>query len=534
MASGTAVSRLTGMVRAALLGAAIGVGTAAANAFDAANTLPNFFYAILAEGVLNAVLVPQIVRAFSRGQGEGFVQRLLTLATMVLAALTALLTLTAGFWIAAFTHGWTPEQRALGTVFAYWCLPQVFFYGLYALWSQVLNARSAFGTVMWAPAANNVVSIAGFGVFMAVFGRYDAGSASGTGPALGSWTAPEVALLAGVATLGIVVQALILLVPMARLGLWPRWRVGFRGFGLGRAARMTGWTALSLLFSQGAMWVAIRLSSSAAGAAPGQVVASNTILTLALSIYIIPHSLVTVSLTTALFTRMSEHVVAGDTVRVREDLSYAIRTTSAFSFLFTALLVVLALPLCRVLQPGVTGPEVEAMTGPVVAMSLGLVPLGMTLLIKRVFFAMEDGRTLLALQIPMSLLFAAFSVLCVWRLPPAWWVTGIGLGQTLSFLAGAVLRLASLRDRLDGVDGPRLAWMHVRAGAAALFAGEAGWLLLRLFPGQGGGSLGGALAALAVTGPAMVLLYLGLLWALRVRELTEFAAPLLRRGALPH
>jgi putative peptidoglycan lipid II flippase len=260
------------------------------------------------------------------------------------------------------------------------------------------------------------------------------------------------------------------------------------------------------------------------------VVASNFIFQTALAIYIIPHSLVTVSLTTALFTRMSEHAMAYRLAAVRDDLSYGIRTTSAFSFLFTALLAVLALPLCRVLQPGVSLPEVEAMTGPVVAMSLGLVPLGMTLLIKRVFFALEDGRTLLALQLPMSLLFAGFSLLSTWFLPPAWWVTGIALGQTLSFLAGAVLRLASLRDRLDGVDGPRLAWMHLRAGLAAVLAGEAGWLLLGLFPGRGGASLGGALFALVAVGAAITLVYGLLLWALRVREPVEFLAPLLRRA----
>jgi putative peptidoglycan lipid II flippase len=546
MAGGTAASRLTGMVRAAVLGGAIGAGTMAANAFDAANTLPNFFYAILAEGVLNAVLVPQIVRAFSRGQGEEFVHRLLTLATLLLGGLTALLTLTAGFWLAAFTQDWDPDKLALGTVFAYWCLPQVFFYGLYLVWSQVLNARSIFGVVMWAPVANNLVSIVGFGVFIAAFGRYEAASktapdavaaaaqtasaAAGVTQASAEWWGGgQIALLAGTATLGIVLQALILIGPLARLGLRPRWRWGFRGFGLGRAARMTGWTALSLVFSQGAMWVAIRLASAAEDAAPGQIVASNAIFTLALSIYVIPHSLVTVSLTTALFTRMSEHVQAGNMGRLRQDLSYGIMTTSAFSFLFTALLVVLALPLARLLQPGLALAEVEAITGPVVAMALGLVPLGMTLLIKRVFFALEDGRTLLALQIPMSLLFAGFSLACFWLLPPAWWVTGIGLGQTLSFLAGAILRLTSLRDRLNGIGGAELGWMHLRAGAAALLTGELGWLILSRFPGGGAASVSTAVLALALVGSLMALVYLGLLRALRVPQLTDFLSPLLTR-----
>jgi putative peptidoglycan lipid II flippase len=530
------------MIRAALLGAAIGVGTVAANAFDAANTLTNFFYVILAEGALNAVLVPQIVRAFSRGQGEEFVNRLLTLATLLLGGLTALLTLTAGLWIGAFTEDWSPGKLALGTVFAYWCIPQVFFYGLYLLWSQVLNARGIFGTVMWAPVANNLVSIAGFGVFIAAFGRYDSLAASAGGDqasqGLDWWGTGQIALLAGAATLGIAVQALVLLVPMARMGLFPRWRWGFRGFGLGRAARMTGWTGLSLVFSQGAMWVAIRVSSAAQDAAPGQVVASNNILTLALSIYIIPHSLITVSLTTALFTRMSEHVQAGQMGLVRQDLTYGIGTTSAFNFLFTALLVVLALPLSRVLQPGISAAEVQAMVGPVVAMSLGLVPLGMTLLMKRVFFALEDGRTLLSLQIPMSLLFAAFSAASFWLLPPAWWVTGIGLGQSVSFIAGAVIRLAWLRARLDGLGGAELGWMHLRAAAAGLVAGESGWLVLQWFPGGGGASFTVALFALIIVGLMMTLIYAVLLRLMGVKQLSDFVQPLIarvrssRRGSL--
>ncbi|MDR1189777.1 MAG: hypothetical protein LBK95_20385 [Bifidobacteriaceae bacterium] len=531
MAAGTAVSRVSGMVRAAMLGTAIGAVTTAANAFDAANTLPNFFYAILAEGVLNAVLVPQIVRAFSRGQGEEFVHRLLTLATLLLAGLTALLTVTAAFWLWAFTEDWDAGKLRLGTLFAYWCLPQVFFYGLYALWSQVLNARGVFGVVMWAPVANNLISILGFGVFIGAFGRYDAASAGSSGDqaSLAWWGGGQIALLAGTATLGIIAQAFILLRPLAAIGLGPRWRWGFRGFGLGRAARMTGWTSLSLLFSQGAMWVAIRVSTAAEQAAPGQTVASNFVFTQALAIYIIPHSLITVSLTTALFTRMSERVQAGDLAAVRQDLSYGIMTTSAFSFLCTALLVVLAPPLARVLQPGISLAEVEAFAGPIVAMSLGLVPLGMTLLIKRVFFALEDGRTLLALQIPMSALFAGFSLVSFWLLPPAWWVTGVGLGQTLSFLAGAILRLASVRDRLDGIDGRELAWMHARAGAAAFLAGELGWLVLKLFPHNGAATFATGVGALLAVGLTMTLAYIGLLRLMGVRQLGDMAAPVLAR-----
>jgi putative peptidoglycan lipid II flippase len=292
---------------------------------------------------------------------------------------------------------------------------------------------------------------------------------------------------------------------------------------------MSGWAALCLGVSQIAMLVAIRVASAAQEAAPGQVVASNAIFTLALAIYVIPHSLITVSLATALFTGMSEKIQAGNMPAAREDLVYGLRTTSAFGFFFTAALVVLAVPLARMLQPGITPAEVHALAGPIVAMSLGLVPLAMTVLIRRVYFALEDGRTLFALQVPMSALFAGFSILCLWTLPADWWVIGIGLGQSLSFLAGACLRLASLKDRIGKLGAAPLVWLLARAAAAACLAGEVGYLLLGAWPDQASGAFGPALAAVALVGLAMAVVYVAALRLMGVRELTDFALSLIRR-----
>ncbi|MGJ0223751.1 lipid II flippase MurJ, partial [Streptococcus pyogenes] len=79
--------------------------------------------------------------------------------------------------------------------------PQVLFYGIYSLLGQVLNARGSFGPYMWAPVVNNVVAIAGLVVFIAVFGAYVRG---GPQDDPGAWGAGQVALLGGVATLGVV------------------------------------------------------------------------------------------------------------------------------------------------------------------------------------------------------------------------------------------------------------------------------------------------------------------------------------------
>jgi putative peptidoglycan lipid II flippase len=139
MASGTIVSRL-------LLAATIGVTTDAADAFGVANQLPNSVYAIIVGGVLNAVLVPQLVRArAAKDGGKGYIDRFVTLAITVFFVVGLIFTIAAPFLVRLYTAGWTEQQLALATAFAYWCLPQLFFYGAElpkCLWSIHVGAGS--------------------------------------------------------------------------------------------------------------------------------------------------------------------------------------------------------------------------------------------------------------------------------------------------------------------------------------------------------------------------------------------------------
>jgi putative peptidoglycan lipid II flippase len=320
-------------------------------------------------------------------------------------------------------------------------------------------------------------------------------------------------------------QAVVLLVPLRRIGFRFRFRLGRGGPGLGGAARVAVWTLGALLVDQAAVWVAYRTASGAAAAGG----AANSVLTHALTLYLIPHSIVTVSLTTALFTRMSAEAGRGDLPAVRETLSLGLRTVAVAMGFFTAVLVVLASPLARVILPATADlAGIQQVARAVVPLALGLVPLGITLLIKRVFFAFEDGETVFAFQIPMSALFIAGCLASTQILPPSWWVVGIALSQTLSYVAGSVLRLNTLRDRLAGVDGGRVAWTMARSALAALVAGELGWLVLRAFPGVGTSVAWSALA-LAVVGTVMAVAYLAACRAMRVAEVTDFLGPWLSR-----
>ncbi len=241
MALGTVASRLLGFVRTSTLTAVVGIGLAA-DTFDVANTLPNQFYLLLAGGVLNAVLVPQITKAATHDDGgHEFVNRLLTISFAIIAAATVVITMLAPFLVRLFSQGWDDEALGLATAFAVICLPQVLLYGLYTLLGQVLNARGHFAAYMWAPAAANLVAIAGLVVFRVAFG---------TEIPVGEWTGPMIWLLAGTATLGVAAQAVVLVVPLRRSGFRYRPVWGIRGSGLGSASRVALWTFAAIGVSQ--------------------------------------------------------------------------------------------------------------------------------------------------------------------------------------------------------------------------------------------------------------------------------------------
>ena len=212
MASGSLVSRALGIVRNALLGVCIGGMGAVSDAFQTANTLPNTIFMLLQSGVLTAVLMPQLTRALRReGDGKAMTDALLTAIFALVGVVTVVAMACADPLVTLM--GLRGPAHALGVAFAYWCLPQIFFYALYAVLSQVLNVRDRFGLVMWTPAFANLVQIAGMGVFLALFTR-------GAPPQ--EWSPLMVGVLAGSATLGIVVQALPLAFALPRAGY--RWQ----------------------------------------------------------------------------------------------------------------------------------------------------------------------------------------------------------------------------------------------------------------------------------------------------------------------
>lgn len=537
MAGGTLVSRLLGLLRVTLLVAAIGLVTPAANVWQAANSLPNTIYVLLAAGVLNVVLLPQITRALMRGEkGQDYTDRLLTLALSVLVVGTVVFVAAAPLITKLYNLEWPwgGSELSLAILFAYLCIPQILFYGVHALLGQVLSAHHRFAAFMWSPALANVVAIGGILVFMR---RYP-GAAPDDGDRvaipLEAWTPGMIWLLAGSATLGIVLQALVLLPVVRSTGFRWRFRWGFRGVGLGSASRMAGWSLADVGVSQVGMlfvynilaWVAI-----AAPTAPAKAAYDNAFL-----IYILPHSLVALSLLTAIYPVLSKAAARDALGEMAEHTARGLRLLGAAMVPLAVAMIVLAPYVVRVIFPRNADPRVMAPI--LMALTLGLVSYGVYLLCARVFYSFEDART--PFQFQLAITGVLLVVLLLARATsPATAAVLVALGQALGQTTAAVLGLRAVRRRLpaDGLDLRATARTFGSAAAASVVAAVPLWLLMRLVvprelvrtdsvtPGE----WFRVLLPLAVGGLLFLLLYAVLAHRLGVAELGEAAGPLGRR-----
>jgi len=528
LASGTVVSRVLGFISAIILARTLGTVGAGADTFALANQLPNNIYAIVAGGVLSAVLVPHIVKAgLDKDGGQSFVNKIVTLGFVIFLAVAILATLLAPALVALYSQsggeggrGFSPEEIALAVAFAYWCLPQVLFYALYSLLSEVLNARKVFGPFTWAPALNNIVAMAGLVAFSVLFPGVN------TADAL-VWTPAMVTVLAGSATAGVAAQALILFLFWRKAGLTFRADFHWRGVGLGRTGRAVSWMFGMILVAQIAGVVQANVASLAAGGdAP-----SLAILRFSWLIFMLPHSVVAVSLATAYFTRMSTHARDGDLSAVRSDFMESVSRIGFFMVLASAGLIVVSLPFAR--QFGGEPESIRAMALVIALYSLGLVAFSVLFVVQRVFYALEDTRTPFFLQVVQATLFVSLA-LAVATLPVGQIAWGLALSASIAGGFQTLVAIVVLRRKLGGLSLKPLLVNFAKFFLAALPASAAGLGLLLGWGGADGGAYlsESALWSGVVMGGitlVMVLVYGAVLLLLRSEDARAVLDPVVRR-----
>jgi putative peptidoglycan lipid II flippase len=474
-----------------LLAAALGTALHA-DIFQVANTVPNMLYILLMGGIFNAVLVPQLVRAMKndRDGGAAYVDRIMTLAILFLGAVTILLVVAAP-WVMdlllseQYQQPELAEQRQSAIDLARYCLPQVFFYGMFVLVGQILNARGRFGPMMWAPIANNAIAVAVLLIYLFVFGPVS-GDAR-----FGPYTTSQEALLGIGSTLGIAVQFAILIPYLRAAGIRFRPRFDFRDTGLGHTLRLGLWTVGFVIVNQAAYVVVVRLASG--GTAAAEEGTGLTIYAGAMLVVMVPHSIITVSLATALLPRLSRQAAANDLPGLTSTLTDTVRTALVVAIPFAALLPALAMPISQVIWGhGATRDSYDRFVPTLMLFGIGLVFFTIHYLTLRGFYALEQTRTVFLIQCVIAACNVAFAVTLVGRAEPAQTAPMLVIAYTLAYAVGSMISFGLLVGRLGGLDLAALGGFALRVLLCAGAAGLAAWLL-----GHPVGELRGALPAAA-------------------------------------
>ena len=524
MAVGSLVSRGTGFLRTLVISAAL--GAAVGDAYTTAQILPGMVFEFLLGGVLTSVLIPVLVRRrdTDRDRGEVYTQRLLSLAVVALFVATVLAVLAAPLLTLLYVDADTPgETRSLINMLAWLMLPMIFFSGLSALMSAILNVRGHFAAPMFTPILNNIVVIASFGLFIALYGaREDLVS--------GDMNAAMILLVGGGTLLGIVIQVAGLVPALRKVGFHYRWRGQWRELGLRELAQLGGWMFCYVAVSQLGLIVVFKLANAASAKGDAGPLIYNNVFLLVMT----AHGIIAVSIITALLPRMSAAAAEGRFGDFAADVSRGTRTVTAVLAPIAVCYAVLSYPISVVLfhYGAFTERNATDTGGVLLAGAVALVPFAISQLFTFAFYALPDTRTPALVNIPVVAVRVAVQFGLFLVLSTSTVAAGLMFGNGVSYVAAAIVFAILLRRRIGPIGARRIMVTFGKVIAAAAGAALVGYLVLLVLPDSDSADRFIALTRLVIGGGAICLTYLALALALRISEVTSVLGMVRRRLGL--
>ncbi|MGH9029171.1 MAG: lipid II flippase MurJ, partial [Acidimicrobiales bacterium] len=366
MAVGTAISRITGVARIFAITYAIG-SLRLADSYNLANTVPNIVHDLVLGGIVSATFIPVFVERLStRPDDEAWeaISAVTTVTILVIGAATAVFFVLTPLIIGAttaFNHSPTAGQtRHVATDLLLLFVPQLTCYGFISLATALLNARRRFGSPMFTPIANNVVLIVVLVIFAVVVKHH---------PSIGGVAGDrgELLLLGLGTTLGVVIQAGLMIPSLRRAGLRLRWRPDFHHESVRTILKLSGWTFGLVVANQLALLVVLAMSEKVGTGAVSAYTYSYTFFQL-------PYGVVAVSIMAATAPELTARWSVGDTEGFRRRMALGLRSMTAVVVPSAAGLLVLARPLVALIQAH--GSTTVAQTVPT-ASALAMLALGL-------------------------------------------------------------------------------------------------------------------------------------------------------------
>ena len=387
-------------------------------------------------------------------------------------------------------------------------MPQIFFYGLTALFTAMLNARRRFAAAAFAPALNNLVVIA---VLLALPrlhpGRETVGSVLGD-------RGGELLLGLGT-TLGVVVMTVVLWPALRRTGVRLRWVWDLRHPAVRRLVRLSGWTVGYAVANQVAFWIVLVLSYRTAGDTSAYLAA--------FTFFQLPHGLFTVSVITVIGPELARAAIARDEAAFRRRYASGLRIVALVALPAGVLMSVLAEPIVRgaLDHGGFREASVTTTTGTLAWFGIGLIGFSAYLYTVRAMYAHLDTRT----PFLVNLLENAVNVGLAIALYPSMGVRGLALAWTGAYAVAAVVAWFVLDARVGGLEGPRTLGALLRIGAATGLAALVAHAIDRAIAPTGAWS---SIVTVVVAGGVGMAVAIGGAAVLRVHEIADLRTTLSR------
>lgn len=513
VAIGTAMSRLTGLLRVVVFGIIIGQ-TALADAFDGANNSPNSIYELLVGGLLAASLVPLFTR-FAEDDDDEATNAVVSVSLIVLAIATALAVAAAPLIFRLFSLHVSPlvnpEQfRHVGTVMSRIFLIQIFFYGLTAIGSALLNSRRHFFAAAWSPVLSNVITIT-----MLLIIPFTRDGTPGLQDVLTDHTFFWLFTMS--ATAGVMAMGLVLVPALRRANISIRFTPNFGHPAVRTMIKLSSWTFGYVVTNQVALVVIKNLAEPGSG--------NQDAYSKAFTFFMLPHGLLAISIATTFVPELVRRVRAGDTSGFKSWLTSGVRWISILTIPASVAIVILAHPIISaILEHGHFNSIASHNTARALAgFSIGLAGFSIYIFCLRGFYAHEDTRTPFYINVFENALNIVLALFLVKRHG----VLGLGLSFGIAYMVSSCLVLWLLHKKYAAVQWLSLLSLIWRATIGSAVMGAVVWWLEYVLHPRSGMS---QLAELFLCIGAGLVVYVVALYALRVPEMHNFASVMPTRG----
>lgn len=356
------------------------------------------------------------------------------------------------------------------------CLPQIFFLGLFAILGQIANAKNKFGPMMWAPVLNNLTSIIFLIWLLQINGQLF----------LSSINYRDLVILGLGTTISYSLQAFILFPVVIKSGIKLRLIFDWKNKFIIRSLRLASWSFIYATISQISYLVTVIISTGAAVNAfengidfgVGYTPYANAYL-----ILLVPHSIITVSVVTAMLPQLSNYILDKKLTDFSNLVNKCIKIVGVFTIPSSIIFLGFGPLIAKSLFIGITDSDAHYLGLVLSAFSLSLIPVSINLIMLRVFNAFEDMKTQVVINFAMNLISILASVILSFYLEAQWVTVGLAAVFTFHYFVGITLSTLFIRNHHVDLKFAELSIFYIRIALISILTIMPLWVLRDYLPG---------------------------------------------------